>query len=214
MKPKDILIFFIGVCVGSGITYYVVNNKANKRADEEINSVIKAYNEKIAKNEEKNIPVDDSDKTLKVTQPKPNINEMANYKKQATNYYTITNLNGEDSDAELYEEVKDTVEEVTNVDNIFDHEIYPYPIDSDRYYNDDSYEKKELYYYTYDDVLSDDKGNMILDYDEMLGDGVDYFNDEEDAAYIRNEFRATDYKIILKAQAFASPSERDGPMED
>lgn len=102
----------------------------------------------------------------------------------------------------------DPVEEVVvNVDR-----SKPYPITLDSF-EDKTYPKSKLVFYNQDEVVADQKGKEIKDYESFLGkDLINMFgvlSEDKDIVYIRNEQLGADYQIILVDEAFREEEDED-----
>ena len=226
---SNLLIFLAGAGVGAGVTYYLVNEKANARADQEIADIRQLYCEK------KDIEIDNQ-KNLKETVPKPEVSaftikEQKQYKEEITNYNTISKQQApkpeeeeKEPEPEEFNEERDTIEEVIEVNDIskndwassvFDNTGRIYTIEPDQYGDIPHYDLKELYYYSLDDTVTDEEGTPIEDYESLIGpSSLNFIGEfETNVVYVRNDQHNTDYRVTMLEQTYSEPPERDAPPE-
>jgi hypothetical protein len=82
----------------------------------------------------------------------------------------------------------------------------------DDFAEDEDYETESLIYWS-DGILSDDRGNMIDDIDDLVGeDFADHFGEyEEYSIYIRNEKYKCEYEIVQDLRKYVDVFVNDGP---
>lgn len=179
-NTKKILIFLLGVGIGSGVTYFFLDKKYSKLAQEEIDSVKEIYRNRYYEGSE-----------------------------PTENYDNEENKNDEPDNEEIVVETsKKEIKPNTRVQysKIIDNEGYQSkPDDTDIYYispmefgsNDEEYECTSMYHYM-DDVLGDDYNNMIENIADYVPlDYVSHFGEyEDDAVYVRNDVLKMDIEIL------------------
>jgi len=81
---------------------------------------------------------------------------------------------------------------------------YPYVIEADDFKDEfDQHDKQTLYYYRYDDVLSEEDESIIKDIDGTIGDDALAKLDMQTTVWVRNEPLAIDYEIIALNSSYA-----------
>ena len=80
----------------------------------------------------------------------------------------------------------------------------PYVISPDEFGEKDDYDTITLMYYE-DDILADDNEDKIDDVDGIIGyDSLSHFGEyEDDAVYVRNDARRTDYEVLRMLKTYA-----------
>lgn len=80
----------------------------------------------------------------------------------------------------------------------------PYIIEEEEYSNDFAHhDKLSLYYYTLDDVLTEENGDVIDDIEEVVGYAALAVLDMQTMVWVRNERLAGDYEIISMRKSYA-----------
>lgn len=81
----------------------------------------------------------------------------------------------------------------------------PYVITQKEYVEEMDFSKETVVYYEKDDILTDMFDREVVIEDTIGRDALNHFNeDEEGAAYARNDKLGVDYEIILEHKSFAS----------
>lgn len=79
----------------------------------------------------------------------------------------------------------------------------PYVISPDEFGEMDGYAQISLTYFD-DGILSDDKGVIIEDPEEIVGDALDHFGEyEEDSVFVRSDPKRCDYEILRDLRSYA-----------
>lgn len=166
---RNFFVFAVGAAIGSAATWYFVKTKYERIANEEIESVKKAFAPK------KFEPREESDST----------HDMVTYEKMLgnlnyTNYPEATNDDDEKGAEEMTEKKKG-----------------PYVISPDEFGNIPEYDAVSLNYYS-DGVLANDWDEIIEDVDDVVGEeSLTHFGEyEADSVFVRNDDAATDYEIL------------------
>lgn len=192
---KEVLIFaaglLIGAGIGGGVTYYVVNKKANERADEEILSVKEAFKNRkpldISKIKEELKEEVEKETKAKVNLNKPSI--MA-YNSLAAGYSSQDEEPPKDPatvEVEDEDEVEDTSLEF---------------IPPEEYGEKDGYRTVELYWYA-DEILATENHEKVDSPKDYAGDFVDHFGEyEDDAVYVRDNLMRRDISILRSAKTY------------
>lgn len=206
-KLIDILIFTVGVLVGSAVTWKVMKDKYENKENE--------LHEDKEEKEEKEEGLDEHEESVdEPEEEKEKELSIYDYKKM------LDQLKREDAELDLKKKLehKDKFEESnyisepekpvgyrymsgedTIIEKVFtDANGDCYLIEPDEFGCKEGYEAGYLVYYT-DGVLTDEWDNIIEDVDGLVGlDAVEHFGiyeDDPDVVYIRNDVFKEDYEI-------------------
>lgn len=178
---KNVLIFVVGAvagaAAGSFATYKYVEKKYKQIADEEIASVVERFSNRNKPTENHNNYAEEEKREL-VNEPKviEESAEFIEYKEM------IDNLNYHSLDLDTEKTEDDTVA--------------PYLITPEEFGDEPGYDTKTFTWYS-DNVLADDDDLIVSDYDLLIGDALDHFDDFADkAVFVRNENELCDYEIL------------------
>lgn len=177
--------FLAGVAAGSGVTYLLVNKKAEARAQEDIDSVKEYFARREAKLVEKADKL--AEKATPKTTEKP---ELSKYYKDAVKAFKRYSSKSERASNEEEETM-----EVSNK---------PYVITPDVFMNNDEYDTISLTYYA-DGVLADEYDEQIIDVEGTIGeDSLEHFGEyEDDSVFVRNDALKVDYEILLDQRLYS-----------
>ncbi len=206
---KTILIVVAGASCGLATGYFIAKKKYEKKADDEINSVKKAFNEHLDElkkdNKLKDIPMTRNgyskkkiaeNKIKKETsrEPLPTDPVMNNYKDYSSPYRSSAKPKSTKG------------EKAPSKDR-------PYIISPDDFMAS-SYESSTLLYYA-DGVLADDDNNVISSYEELIGpEALNSFGQyQEDTVFVRNDKLKVDFEIILDTREFSKIQPIDSPKQ-
>lgn len=187
---NKIFIFLLGAGAGSAVTYYLIKEKFKGIANEEIESVVRTFKEKLQQIEDRN---------NKQEEQKPD--EKENYEQKINNLEYSEPIKKEEIDngVDLSENNDSHIE---NVDITNDKDKYiPYIITEDEF-GDIGNEEETLILYA-DDVLADEQDQIITDPESLLGNCLTDFDIADDCIYVRNEARETDYVILRSDETFS-----------
>ena len=175
---NKLFIFAAGACIGSAVTYKIIKTKYEQISNDEIESIREMYREKMNK-ENDNISEERKDDESIPEE------EMSEYDK-------IVNENGYVN----YSIKKDVKKEEKNVDE-------PYVISPEEFDENEDYNTVSLTYYA-DGVLTDERDNVIVDVDSIVGeDSLNHFGEyEDDSVFVRNDELQTDYEILLDTRNY------------
>lgn len=199
---NKVISFLLGIGCGTAVTYIVVKRKINERADEEIESVVKTFKNRMDKIEE--LLTDEQKEKLGIYSPsKESVNkpvETSNPVEEKTEtqnkyYKKIEELGysvGVDLSEGKDEQVNYTVKHMD--ENV---EPSPYVITEDEF-GEIGNEEVTLFYYA-DHVMVDEDENVIDDIEDLIGDCLTQFGDYDESMYVRNERKETDF-IILRSE--------------
>lgn len=197
MKLRMIFSALIGVGIGVAGTYVYLNEKYNKRAQDEVAEARKHYEEAI-----KEFTVDISKGDVEETD------------KLAKEYY--------EADAVAVKEAYEHILEENYISNDAEPvEEQPKPkrkggrkkkkvesdgliISSDEFVELNGYDKKTLYYFSEDKVFCDTEYEVVEEGMTLIGeDNLDAVGLYEDGVlYVRSDAYGTDYEVILKDESY------------
>lgn len=176
--------FIIGAASGATVAWYLLKDKYETLAQEEIDSVkeVFARREQEMKDEtvKRNVAegIKDSDRT------KPDLKEYAEQLKK-NGYTRYSDLSADDG-------------------CVSDKQTKPYVIPPEQFGDDEEYEQISLTYYA-DGVLADENDEVIEDVEDAVGiDSLNHFGEyEDDSVFVRNDARKCDYEILLDQRTYS-----------
>lgn len=180
--------FIIGAASGATVAWYLLKDKYETLAQEEIDSVkeVFARREQEMKDEtvKRNVAegIKDSDRT------KPDLKEYAEQLKK-NGYTRYSDLSADDG-------------------GVSDKQTKPYVIPPEQFGDDEEYEQISLTYYA-DGVLADENDEVIEDVEDAVGiDSLNHFGEyEDDSVFVRNDARKCDYEILLDQRTYSEVAE-------
>lgn len=181
---NNVFMFATGATIGSLVTWKLVSDKCNQRADEEIESMKQHYAEKYGEVYEQ-LSFDDIPDEEEDEDPKPStLDEHKDF---------VADLG--------YTNYADMKKETKEVDDL----KKPYVIAPEEFTEIPDYETESLIYFS-DGVLTNDKYDPIEDVDYMVGiDSLDHFGEyEDDSVFVRNDILKTDFEILLDSRTYYS----------
>lgn len=194
---KSILLFVLGAGSGFAVGYLISKKKYEKKADDEIESVKRAFNKHLEEltNDGK---VNDLPKTrngyskAKKQQKEPKVAKET----RAPLPNDPVDDNYRDYSAPYRTTIKEKKTEASKKDG-------PYVISPEEFMTSE-YEASTLLYYA-DGVLADDDNNIIADYKRLIGpNALECFGQyQDDTVYVRNDKEKRDYEIMLDAREFS-----------
>lgn len=202
MKNKiiNVLMFAAGAAVGSAVTWKVVKTKYEKIAQEEIDSVKEAFAEYF---------VNEGD-TCEEEASEEDEDERPSSSSRQINWEDYEDLDEDDTaEEDEYQADEADREEYARLTSYYTNEEggaenmdkpigrAPYVIDPDEFASRDNWKTVSLTYYA-DDILEDEKYNIINNRDELIGPkALTTFGEyEEDSVFVRNERLRTDFEIL------------------
>lgn len=194
---KEGFIFAAGLLVGaaaSGVaTYFIVNKKANDRADEEILSVKEAFKNRKPLDISK-IKEELKEEVIQETKAKANLNKPA-----LMAYTSLANdYKSKEDDIPAKEPAKEVEEEEEEIDTSLEYirpEDYGEKIDK-------GFRSIELYWYA-DEILATENHEKIDDPKNYAGDFVSHFDEfEDDVVYVRDNLMKRDIAIFRSAKTY------------
>ena len=174
---SKILLFVSGACVGSVVTWKLIEKKYQQIAQEEIDSVKEALGYVNQRSDKSETEEDDEDAKEDVGAARKEIERIV--REQGYDYNAVSKKEGNDEKEE---------EESMNEK--------PYVISPEEF-GDCDYKTVSLTYYN-DDVLTYENGEVIHNIDELVGEGsLDTFGQyEADSVFVRNDDLKTDFEIL------------------
>lgn len=165
-KVMDLALFILGAAAGSALTWFLVKDHYEQKADEEIASVKEVFSKRKEKEEKvQELAAKASDK--------PSIME----------FKSTLHENG-------YSEQEDMKNPVTEDDYVDIHLISEL-----EFGDDEEFDTVSLTYYM-DGVITDEDDEILEDAESRIGENIsDYFGDS-DAVYIRNDTLRTYYEVL------------------
>lgn len=211
---NKVFIFVLGATVGSLVTWKIVEQKYKKIADDEIESVVKHF-----KNKENSQDVVDEKKPHPKRSGKypwgskeyvENLTEEEknDYQKTLDEYeqlaydYSTTELEAEKIvDKVTYEEYLQHMESPIVIEPDDDY-ITPYTISPEEFGEYDNAEKNWTLYS--DGVITDEYGDIISDYENYIGDGLQHIGEFVDnVIHVRNENLYWDIELTRIDKSFS-----------
>lgn len=180
--------FIIGAASGATVAWYLLKDKYETLAQEEIDSVkeVFARREQEMKDEtvKRNVAegIKDSDRT------KPDLKEYAEQLKK-NGYTRYSDLSADDG-------------------GVSDKQTKPYVIPPEQFGDNEEHEQISLTYYA-DGVLADENDEVIEDVEDAVGiDSLNHFGEYEDGSvFVRNDARKCDYEILLDQRTYSEVAE-------
>ena len=180
--------FIIGAASGATVAWYLLKDKYETLAQEEIDSVkeVFARREQDMKDEtvKRNVAegIKDSDRT------KPDLKEYAEQLKK-NGYTRYSDLSADDG-------------------GVSDKQTKPYVIPPEQFGDNEEHEQISLTYYA-DGVLADENDEVIEDVEDAVGiDSLNHFGEyEDDSVFVRNDARKCDYEILLDQRTYSEVAE-------
>jgi hypothetical protein len=196
-KFINALLFAAGAAIGSVVTWKIVKSRYERIAQEEIDSVKAAFNDRLAElqdDDDETGPEDESDERQECA-GQINWDELEDLEEDDE---------GPDEDLREYariverysdrEKFESDIKKKGGADNMARE---PYVISPYDFGELDGYKQFELTYYA-DNILEDEDYNIVTDADELIGpDALMTFGEyEDDAVFVRNERLRADFQIL------------------
>lgn len=183
---KNLILFFSGLTIGAGAAYIMTKNIYEKIAADKIDEVRLYYEEKEGnfekdldiESDNDSIPEDNVDNALH----KPKLEDVENIVRDYTTFSKNTPNNVQSVKENNMKKENEKIEIITE----------------EEYQSSTEYLKRDLTYYSEDDVLADD-GDEEIDVDEIIGsDALNHFGEEDDPdiIHVRNHEEQTDYEVV------------------
>lgn len=185
-------IFMLGASIGSLVTWKIVKEKYKRIADEEIDSIREHYSRKLNK------LYDNTNNIVKEESEEPLVDDIPDFTNEnKEEYKNIVSLY---TDGEKIDEFEETEEGIIKLEPTQE-SIKPYVISPEEY-GETNNQLISLMLYS-DGVLTDDNDEIIIDYEDIIGDALEHFGEyEEDSVHVRNENNECDYEILKSEKTF------------
>lgn len=140
------------------------------------------------------------------TEERNRIKQEMKKKRQHVDYHSMYQNNSSDDNENDMEEVEKSEEEEWMEEHLRERNLPP-KIISEKALGDipEYYQSETLYLYTYNDVITDDEGNVIDEPHHLLGDCLDrfdFYDSNEKVIYIQNYEHITIYEVQKIVAAF------------
>lgn len=180
--------FIIGAASGATVAWYLLKDKYETLAQEEIDSVKEVFARREQEMKDKTVKrnvaegIKDSDRT------KPDLKEYAEQLKK-NGYTRYSDLSADDG-------------------GVSDKQTKPYVIPPEQFGDNEEHEQISLTYYA-DGVLADENDEVIEDVEDAVGiDSLNHFGEyEDDSVFVRNDARKCDYEILLDQRTYSEVAE-------
>lgn len=203
------IMFALGAATGSLVTWYVIDKKYKKYADEEIAEMAEYYREKL----------DNMNELAKDAEEDKRVIHSGRYP-WGMNFDEVAQKEEIDQAKEKYEDIvtmyaegEKVFEERINEDGIVKVEELkennkPFVISPEEY-GELGNQQRSLTYYS-DFVLVDEDDDIILDPESLIGDALEHFGEyEDDSVHVRNEQLEIDFEILKSEKSFSEINKED-----
>ena len=188
---NKIVIFALGVATGSVGTYFAVRKVIETKTDEEIESVVTTFKKRFEELENAQKPKtyerNTSDAADALAASFQNLKE------------SVERLGYSSSGVDLSEDESQQAENLVAMRD--ENDIPPYIIDEEHYGATGLGEETLILYA--DDILADEEDNEIMDPESLIGNTLDYFEDEDDRMIVRNEAKGVEYTVLRSERSFS-----------
>jgi len=190
MSNKSLLslAFIIGAATGSVATWYLLKDKYEALAQEEIDSVKEVFLRREQELKDQSVKKTVAEGIKAVDKAKPDLKEYA--RRLEKEGYTKYSDFGSDEEEKPVSEAD------------------PYVIPPEQFGDNEGYEQISLTYYA-DGVLADENDEVIEDVEDAVGiDSLNYFGEyEDDSVFVRNDARKCDYEILFDQRTYSEVAE-------
>lgn len=204
-KIKSIILPILTLVVGGAIASFATWKIAEKRKEEEIDSV----KEELSKLNKTGVIFSkvESPDEIKDEEPKKNISTPSETKLVSEMLERdIEKFKGSDENVyvESTEEFSYSPEDIDRIIRNESKKERPYIISPEEFGEISSYEKISLTYYI-DGVLADDDDEVIYDIENIIGnESLNHFGEyEDDSIFVRNDKLKCDYEVLLDQREFS-----------
>lgn len=188
---KNILIFVAGAVVGAGSTYFILKDKFEERLEVDLDDM-RGYFEKKA--QDKDPEYEEKAELAKKSLEKPDI----------STYKAVL-------EKVRYDQVnKESKPDPADEEHPTEPNPDPYVISPEEFGVNRAYDTTSLTYYAGDEVLADDR-DEVLDIQTYIGhDALERFGEyEDDVVYVQNDRFGTYYEVFLDQRCFHDLSDED-----
>lgn len=179
-----ILTFLLGAAAGSAATWYLLKNKYEQIAQEEIESVKEVYAARYSS--------EDSESVDEESEDIDNLQETIEEKDAQWDRVEEAAKTLRPKEMPNLMEYAHKLQELHYAD-----ETVPYVIAPEQFDENEDYVTESLIYYR-DGVLVDEWDNIIENVDDLIGkESLTHFGEyEDDSVHVRNDLLKTDYEIL------------------
>lgn len=196
-KIGTALVFFAGAAIGGFTAFTVLKKRYNDAVEEDIFSIKEAFHKR-----EKKL-MDEIAELKERQQVDEGSDEPA--EKPAPQTVVASNGHQEKGDINDYARMVNRIAySKTSVPQPPEHEVEPpYVISPEEFGEMDGYTTISLTYFD-DGILSDEKGVIIDEPEEIVGDALNHFGEyEEDSVFVRSDPKRCDYEILRDLRSYA-----------
>ena len=178
------LAFIIGAATGSVVTWYLLKDKYEALAQEEIDSVKEVFLRREQELKDQSVKKTVAEGIKDTDKEKPDLKEYA--RRLEKEGYTRYSDFGSDEEEKPVSEAG------------------PYVIPPEQFGDNEEHEQISLTYYA-DGVLADENDEVIEDVEDAVGiDSLNHFGEyEDDSVFVRNDARKCDYEILLDQRTYS-----------
>ena len=185
---KHTLIFILGASTGSVLTWKLLENRFEQRYQEEVRSTKEAFSRK-----------GEASKASEPEETKEHIDSFTPIdvvaRKEMTNYHQISRVYSATEETIDTKNTKKGESKVNNKIRI----IRPEELGDNPEYSVESFT------YHSDGVLTDDRDEVVMDWEDIIGpDALTSFGEyEDDSVFVRNDRLKADYEILMDQRSYA-----------
>ena len=178
------LAFIIGTVTGSVVTWYLLKDKYEALAQEEIDSVKEFFLRREQELKDQSVKKTVAEGIKDADKEKPDLKEYAR-RLEKEGYTRYSDFGADD-------------------EGVSDKQTKPYVIPPEQFGDDENYDQISLTYYA-DGVLADENDEVIEDVEDAVGiDSLNRFGEyEDDSVFVRNDARKCDYEILLDQRTYS-----------
>ncbi|PNH20964.1 hypothetical protein B6K86_02610 [Lachnospiraceae bacterium] len=178
------LAFIIGAATGSIATWYMLKEKYEALAQEEIDSVKEVFLRREQELKGQSVKKIIAEGIKEAGKEKPDLKEYAR-RLEKGDYTRYSGFGLEKGEKPVSE-------------------VGPYVIPPEQFGDNEEHEQISLTYYA-DGVLTDENDEVIEDVEDAVGiDSLNHFGEyEDDSVFVRNDTRKCDYEILLDQRTYS-----------
>lgn len=196
-KVLGVAIFSVGAAIGAVAIWKYAEHKNEQKIQDEIKTFKDGYSKRpVARSIEKEETVNPNSDKLKNATKIINLQGYTNY-----------------SDVQKVEPDEDPDDEPSMYSEKESDEEYPFVITPDEFGDVDEYDKISLTYYAGDEMLADEKDELVESIDSVVGlESLDHFGEyEDDSVFVRNDRLKCDYEILKDVRSWSDVVARPKP---
>lgn len=222
---KNIIIFAAGAGLGALATYIYMKAKYEEIINEEMDIILDRVSNELKNNCHDPEEIEEEEITKRVT------SKIIEFNKYQTPTEMVSSLGIR---KRRMEEEELAASEHPRDDDNYHEELFiprgepktPYIITEDQFYNEyEHYDKTTIYFFEEDNVLVDEREELIDDPESIIGDVPAYlfaenehnmvdYDDDPDVIHIRNDKLATDFEVIRRDESYRNPLWNEEERED